>query len=358
MTAVYEINTWPWLAGLSRELGRPVTLADVPGAKWDELAGFDAVWLMGVWRRSPAGRAVALGDEGLLKSFHEALPDLSDADVVGSPYCVRGYEVDDHLGGPAGLAVARAELRERGLRLILDHVPNHVAPDHPAVIEHPEWFITGTPADLAADPAGWFTAGDHVVARGRDPYFPPWPDVAQLNAFDPGLRAATTETLLAIAAQCDGVRCDMAMLVFNDIFARTWGHRAGPPPAGEFWPSIIDEVRAVHPGFLFVAEAYWDTEWTLQQQGFDLCYDKRLYDRLTHEDAHAVRLHLTAGRDFQDRLIRFTENHDEPKDTVFAQDPDANTSILPTDKITLSVSLGKGQVAVGHAARRLVVEKQ
>lgn len=313
MTAVYEIDTWPWLAGLSRAEGRPVTLADVPAQKWDELAGFDAVWLMGVWERSPAGLAVALGNDGLMKDFRAALPDLTEADVVGSPYCVRRYEVDPRLGGPEGLATARAELRERGLRLILDYVPNHVAPDHPAITEHPEWFITGAPDDLAADPAGWFAAGEHVIARGRDPYFPPWPDVAQLNAFHPGLRRATTETLLAIAAQGDGVRCDMAMLVFNDIFARTWGHRAGPPPADEFWPSILAEVRAAHPGFLFIAEAYWDTEWTLQQHGFDLCYDKRLYDRLAHEDAGSVRLHLTAGLDFQDRLLRFTENHDEPR---------------------------------------------
>jgi hypothetical protein len=64
---------------------------------------------------------------------------------------------------------------------------------------------------------------------------------------------------------------------------------------------------------VFIAEAYWDMEWPLQQQGFDFCYDKRLYDRLVHEDAGSVRKHLTAGRDYQDRLIRFTENHDEPR---------------------------------------------
>jgi len=313
MTAVYEINTWPWLAGLSRGEGRPVTLSDVPARVWDALAGFDAVWLMGVWERSPAGLAIAREDEGLRKDFHEALPDLTTGDVVGSPYCVRSYAVDEHLGGPEGLATARAELRKRGLKLILDYVPNHVAPDHPAILENPEWFINGTADDLAADPARWFAAGEHVIARGRDPYFPPWPDVAQLNAFHPGLRRATTGTLSAIAEQCDGVRCDMAMLTFNEIFARTWGHLAGPPPAREFWPAIVEAVRVEHPEFLFIAEAYWDTEWTLQQQGFDLCYDKRLYDRLAHEEARSVREHLWAGLDFQNKLIRFIENHDEPR---------------------------------------------
>ncbi|WP_229073729.1 alpha-amylase family glycosyl hydrolase [Actinoplanes sp. DH11] len=312
---VYEIDTWPWLTGVSRRLGRPVTLADVPAAIWDEVAapGLDAVWLMGVWERSPAGLELAHANENLGRAFRDALPDLQPEDVVGSPYCVRRYRVDERLGGPEGLAAARAELRRRGLRLVLDYVPNHTAPDHPGTVEHPEWYIQGTPEDLAADPAGWFTTGGRVIAHGRDPFFPPWPDVAQLNAFAPGLREATASALIGIGEQCDGVRCDMAMLFTNDIFARTWGRYAGPAPDTEFWPEIFAAVRAAHPDLVMIAEAYWDMEWTLQQQGFDFCYDKRLYDRLAHEDADAVRKHLAAGRDYQDRLIRFLENHDEPR---------------------------------------------
>ncbi|WP_328467677.1 alpha-amylase [Actinoplanes sp. NBC_00393] len=313
--AIYEIDTWPWLTGVEQRLGRPLTLADVPGEIWDEVAatGLDAVWLMGVWERSPAGLEVARANESLQRAFRAALPDLTPADIVGSPYCVRRYRVDDRFGGPAGLAAARAELNRRGLRLVLDYVPNHVAPDHPATVEHPNWFIQGSPTDQLDDPAGWFTAAGRVLAHGRDPYFPPWPDVAQLNAFDPGLREATVAALTAIGEQCDGVRCDMAMLVTNDIFARTWGRWAGAAPAAEFWPYVVERVRATHPGLVLIAEAYWDMEWTLQQQGFDFCYDKRLYDRLAHENADAVRKHLSAGRDFQDRLIRFVENHDEPR---------------------------------------------
>jgi hypothetical protein len=313
--AVYEIDTWPWLTTISERFGRSVTLGDVPSEVWDEIAagGLDAVWLMGVWQRSVAGLLIALGNEGLRRDFQAALPDLVTEDVVGSPYCVRRYEVDERLGGRAGLAAARAELRRRGLRLVLDYVPNHVAPDHDWITEHPQWFVNGGGADLAADPGGWFTAGDRVIAHGRDPFFPAWPDVAQLNAFDPGLRQATADTLTTIAEQCDGVRCDMAMLLTNEIFARTWGQWAGPPPDTEFWPDVLGRVHAAAAGFVLIAEAYWDMEWTLQQQGFDFCYDKRLYDRLVHEDADSVRKHLGAGRDFQDRLIRFTENHDEPR---------------------------------------------
>ena len=127
------------------------------------------------------------------------------------------------------------------------------------------------------------------------------------------MRAATAQTLADIAGQCDGIRCDMAMLMINRIFARTWGSRAGPEPAEEFWPAVIGQLRAEHPETVLVAEAYWDLEWELQQQGFDLCYDKRLYDRIVGEDAPAVRDHLRADLSYQSRLLRFLENHDEPR---------------------------------------------
>jgi hypothetical protein len=268
---------------------------------------------MGVWERSPAGLAIAWQDAVLARSFHDALPELDESDVVGSPYCVRRYVVDERLGGREGLAAARGRLAQRGLRLVLDYVPNHVAPDHPAVSTHPEWFVRGTAQDRVEAPEAWIEVGGQVLAHGRDPYFPPWPDVVQMNAFAPQLRAATTDVLSAIGDQCDGVRCDMAMLMTNDVFAKTWGDRVGPAPAEEFWPDVIGGVRARHPDMVFIAEAYWDMEWALQQQGFDFCYDKRLYDRLAHEDAQSVRLHLSAGLDYQRRLVRFIENHDEPR---------------------------------------------
>jgi hypothetical protein len=99
----------------------------------------------------------------------------------------------------------------------------------------------------------------------------------------------------------------------NDVFERTWGERAGPRPAEDYWRQVIPAVTAEHPEFRFLAEAYWDLEWELQQQGFDACYDKRLYDRLAHEGAEDVRGHLTADPAYQDRLVRFIENHDEPR---------------------------------------------
>ena len=310
---LYEVNTWVWLSEISLKTGKSVDLGSVPEAEWNAIAkfGFDAVWFMGVWERSPAGIAIANQNKNLVDDFRKALLDFKPEDNVGSPYCVRRYVVDQHLGGPDGLAIARQELAKRGMKLLLDFVPNHVAPDHPWVAAHPEYFICGTPDDFARDPSSYISVQGNVCACGRDPYFPAWPDVLQLNAFEPGLRQAVIETLSSIATQCDGVRCDMAMLLLNQVFARTWGNRAGQRPSTEYWEDVIPPVKDSHPNFQFMAEAYWDLEWELQQRGFDFCYDKRLYDRLEHENAESVRLHLCADLAYQQKLLRFIENHDE-----------------------------------------------
>ena len=312
---VYEINTWVWLSELSQKYGKAVDLSNVPAAEWESIAdyGFDAVWLMGVWERSPAGIRIANQNGGMLADFRKALPDFHPEDNVGSPYCVRRYVVDAHLGGPAGLAIARRELSHRGMNLILDFVPNHVAPDHPWATDHPEYFIRGCADDVKSDPSSYIDLSGTVCACGRDPYFPAWSDVLQLNAFEPGLRRAVIKTIAGIAQQCDGMRCDMAMLLLNSIFERTWGGRAGQRPLAEYWVEVISTIKSKYPGFLFIAEAYWDLEWELQQQGFDFCYDKKLYDRLEHTDAESVRLHLCADLGYQGKLLRFMENHDEPR---------------------------------------------
>jgi hypothetical protein len=312
---LYEINTWIWLTGLSQKYGTSLDLSSVPSVEWDAIAAycFDSVWFMGVWERSPAGIAISNHNKNLVEDFRRALPDFRPEDNVGSPYCIRRYVVDKHLGGPEGLAIARRELARRGMKLLLDFVPNHVAPDHPWVTEHPEYFIRGTIQDARNDPASYIEVQGSVCACGRDPYFPAWPDVLQLNAFEPGLRRAVIETISSIAQQCDGIRCDMAMLFLNAIFERTWGGRAGPRPSTEYWVDVISAIKARNPGFIFIAEAYWDLEWELQQQGFDSCYDKKLYDRLEHSNAENTRLHLCADLAYQGKLVRFIENHDEPR---------------------------------------------
>ena len=328
---IYEINTWVWLQDLSDQEKRRVTLGNVPAREWDELASlkFDAVWLMGVWRRSPACVAISNQNPANLSEFYRALPDFTPGDNAGSPYAVKDYVADDNLGGPEGLAIARAELKSRGIRLILDFVPNHLAHDHPWVAEHPDYFITGTREDLERDPESFARIGNSVFACGRDPYYPAWQDVVQVNAFHTGLREAARRTLQNIAGQCDGVRCDMAMLVMNDVFEKTWGIRAGQRNATDYWMDLIGFVKEKEPGFLFIAEVYWDLEWQLIQQGFDYCYDKKIYDLLEHGDVLKISQYLGADMSYQSKMLRFIENHDEQRAvSLFREDKSQAAALI------------------------------
>lgn len=311
---LYQINTRVWLTELARGLGRPATLNDIPDEELDRLArmGFDWVWFLSVWQTGLAGQRVSRSNPEWRKEFHETLPDLREEDIPGSGFAITGYRVPTSLGGDAALARLRERLRKRGLRLMLDFVPNHTGLDHPWVEEHPEYYLRGSEQDLARAPRNYTwvkrKGGDLLLAHGRDPYFPGWPDTLQLNYGNAAARGAMTGTLLKIAGQCDGVRCDMAMLVLPEVFERTWNI-----PTKPFWPEVTRRVREKSPEFCFMAEVYWDLEWTLQQQGFDYTYDKRLYDRLREGHARPVREHFHAGQDYQNKLARFLENHDEPR---------------------------------------------
>ncbi len=312
--SLYQINTRVWLTELARKQGRPATLDDIPDAELDRLAemGFDWVWFLSVWQTGPEAQQVSRSNPEWRKEFQETLPDLREEDIPGSGFAITGYTVPASLGGDAALARLRERLKKRGLKLMLDFVPNHMGLGHPWIEDHPEYFIQGTELDLGRAPQNYTWAkrkrGDLLLAHGRDPYFPGWPDTLQLNYANPATQEAMIGELARIAGQCDGVRCDMAMLVLPDVFERTWGQRA---PL--FWPKATQRVRERVPGFLFMAEVYWDLEWTLQQQGFDYTYDKRLYDRLRDRHARPVREHFLAGLDYQNKMARFLENHDEPR---------------------------------------------
>jgi hypothetical protein len=312
--SLYQINTRVWITQLSTQLGRLATLDDIPDCELDRLAkiGFDWIWFLSVWQTGMAAQRVSRTNPEWRKEFEETLSDLRDEDIAGSGFAITNYKTHRDLGGDVALGRLRERLRKRGLRLMLDFVPNHTGPDHEWVEDHPEYYVAGNEQDLAREPHnfGWARRkkGDLVLAYGRDPYFAGWPDTFQLNYGNPATQEAMTAQLLKIAGQCDGVRCDMAMLLLPDVFERTWHIKAEP-----FWTRTIQRVRDQHPDFCFMAEVYWDLEWTLQQQGFDYTYDKRLYDRLRERHARPVREHFLADLDYQNHSARFLENHDEPR---------------------------------------------
>ncbi|MBV1798895.1 alpha-amylase family glycosyl hydrolase [Siccirubricoccus sp. G192] len=312
--ALFQLNTRVRLRALEGELGRTAMLDDIPDAELDGIAaqGFDWVYFLGVWSTGEAGRNVSRTNPDWHHGFEALLPDLDERDICGSSFAITAYAAHPAMGGNEALARLRRRLHARGLRLMLDFVPNHMAPDHPWAWERPELFVRGSEAQLEREPGNYLrietARGTMVLAHGRDPYFPGWPDTLQLDYGNPATGEAMRGELLAAASLCDGLRCDMAMLILPDVFQRTWGIAAEP-----FWPGATRAVRDRSPGFVFAAEVYWDLEWTMLQQGFDYAYDKSLYDRLAARNGRAVREHLLAGLDYQRHLVRFLENHDEPR---------------------------------------------
>jgi len=314
---LYEINTRCWLRDLSAQAGKRVMLGIVPEAefiRWRDL-GFTHIWLMGVWMTGPLCREQALKEPGLLQAYSEALPDWKETDVCGSPYAIADYKVAREFGGDSGLNKFRTRLKARGIKLILDFVGNHLGLDHRWVIERPDLFVQsptevpGTFAQKAAD-------GIHWLANGKDPYFPPWTDTVQLDYRRPNTRTAMQEVLQSIAKRCDGVRCDMAMLMLNQVIAQTWA--AFPVTneflQSEFWYDAITMVRKRQADFLFLAEAYWNLEGRLQELGFDYTYAKVLYDKIVHHETAGVQNHLLgASAEYVAASAHFLENHDEPR---------------------------------------------
>lgn len=319
---VYEVNTRVWLRELGTERTEPASrlmLQDVPEEeiqRWASL-GFTHVWLMGVWRTGPLAREVALGQDGL-RAYAESLPGGGTEDIGASPYAISGYEVEPALGGENGLALIRQRLHACGLGLILDFIPNHVGLDHPWIHQRPELFVRK------------HSDGPEQVVCGKDPNFDPWLDTAQLDYRMAQTQHAMIQELESVAKRCDGVRCDMAMLVLREVFLRTWGplpSNSNPPP-GEFWASAISAVRRSWPDFLFIAEVYWGLEEPLQQLGFDYTYNKVFYDLAVWGSPADLCKHVfSKPPQVLERSLHFLENHDEARAAMVIK-PDRLESLL------------------------------
>jgi hypothetical protein len=199
-----------------------------------------------------------------------------------------------------------------------------------------------------------------VVAFGRDPYFPPWNDTAQLDYSSGLLRSQMIDVLKRISRYADGVRCDMAMLVLRDCFRQLW-YPLEPDSSfdqrmpGEFWDEAISEVKKANPNFKFIAEAYWDKETQLSELGFDLCYEKKLYDALVARDLGRVLERLQRGSDALRASLHFIENHDEPRAASVFDRPSNLAALALILSIPGSVLIQEGQMEGKH--ERLPVQR-
>jgi hypothetical protein len=310
---LYQINTRCWLRELAARVGRRVHLGQVPAAefeRWREL-GFTHIWLLGVWTTGPRARRQALESADLRREYDRALPGWTEDDVGGSPYAIADYRVPRELGGDAALRKFRKQLHEHGLKLILDFVPNHLGLDHPWVTTQPELFVQSDKAD-AGSLVGGSAESPLRLCHGRDPFFEPWTDTVQLDHRRADTRALLVLELTQLAQVCDGLRCDMAMLLLNEVFDETWrAHPCrGERAAGEFWAEAIATVRSRWSEFLFLAEVYWNRERDLLKLGFDFAYHKPVMDAL-FDQPDAAQSVILQSADWLEHGAHFLENHDE-----------------------------------------------
>ena len=269
---------------------------------------------MGVWERSPAGIAIANRNPGLLDDFRGRCPIFGPQTTSGRPTaCGATWSTNTWGAGRAWPPPARSS-PGGGSGSSSISSPTTWRPTTRGSSSTPTYFVQGN-ADDAVERPGVVRRGRRQGVRLRPrPLLPRLAGRAAAQCLQsrsaPGGDRRPCRTSPASATACAATwRC----CCMNQIFERTWGERAGQRPAAEYWPEVIPAVKNAHPDFLFMAEAYWDLEWELQQQGFDYCYDKRLYDRLEHDSAENVRLHLCADLAYQEKLVRFIENHDEPR---------------------------------------------
>lgn len=313
ISAIYEINTRVWIKRFSKN-GIDAKLIDIPTEYWETLynKGIKYIWLMGIWETI----SKYCFDKGLIYDYELALPDWKTEDVIGSPYSINNYHINKSLATTNEFIKFKESLNNLGLKIILDFIPNHFSANTELLKTNPEVFLKGKHELFLNDKTTYYEARNgNIYAHGRDPNFPAWQDTIQVNYFSEPAREFMINSLIKITQLCDGVRCDMAMLAINEIFKKTWNDDLifsnKNEIMDEFWSVAIERTKAVREDFLFIAEAYWNLEWELQQFGFDFTYDKRLLDRLEFSNTENIVGHLSAEKKYQQKSIRFIENHDE-----------------------------------------------
>jgi hypothetical protein len=315
---LYEVNTRVWLRELSEKAGHPIKLNDIPETefeRWKRL-GFTHIWLMGVWNVGPMVREEALSQ--WRKEWSRQIPSKEE-DVHGSPYAIKDYSIDARLGTPIEMLLLRDRMRQHGLKLILDFIPNHLGIDSEDPHNYSARFVQS-----AERVEGVFERktilGKRLFAHGRDPYFPPWRDTVQLDYRMAETQAAMVAVAQTLVVYCDGLRCDMAMLLIPEIFQNTWKEFplvAAQAGARDFWKYGIAQMKQMNPGADLIAEVYWGREQELQDAGFDFTYNKTVTDRLLHGQFAELQEFLLGCRpEYLRKSIHFLENHDEQRAAV------------------------------------------
>jgi len=349
-------SIYVWLDQLSAKYQRPITrLNEIPDQELDTLArrGFNALWLIGIWERSPASQRI--------KQI------MGNPEAVASAYSLYDYVIASDLGGEAARDDLHHRCQQRGIRLACDVVPNHTGIYSKWVKEHPDWFVqldhppfpaynyTGPnlsfdyDQEIQIDNGYWDHRDAAVVFRHRDCHsgrvryiyhgndgtHMPWNDTAQLNFLLPEVREAMIQTILHVARTFKVIRFDAAMTLAKKHYQRLWfpqpGGGAGVPSRAdhwmtreefdqafpvEFWREVVDRVAAEAPDTLLLAEAFWLMEgYFVRTLGMHRVYNSAFMNMLKMEDNGKYRSVIKNVIEFNPeilkRFVNFMNNPDE-----------------------------------------------
>lgn len=360
---VIEVPVRPFLYAQSQEYDtQDMKLSDLPTSTWVDMKqrGMHYVWLQGIWKLGRNGVSFDRSNDKLARSFSEILPGWTTDDVIGSPYAVSEYVVNpDVVDGDENMAALKHTINEIGLGVMLDFVPNHTATDSPWVQELPQMYITtneesatddttssSSPTVDARTSSSSSTTSSSARSISMDGIYygnmggpqstDAWRDTYQLNYWNPLTRQHMIQQLLRVAAHADAIRVDMAYVLLNRFFARSWGDHLGAcgyaQPEVEFWEEAITAVKQEYPHVILVAEVYGGYEFELQQLGFDFTYNKRIYDQLVNHNVHDLQQYLASiSTQFLYLSAHFVANHDEERiAALFDTLQEANACALAT----------------------------
>ena len=354
--AMQAKNVYVWLDQLSREYQKPITSLDqIPEEELLKHArrGINALWLIGLWERSPASQKIK-----------QACGNL---EAVSSAYSLFDYSIAESLGGENAFQHLSEAASRFNIKLAADMVPNHMGIDSRWISDHPEWFLsldhppfsgyTFNGIDLSSDPAINIFLEDHYydksdaavvfkrfdkrtgetrfVYHGNDGTAMPWNDTAQLNYLNPDVREAVIQTVLDVARKFSIIRFDAAMTLTKKHFQRLWFPQPGSGGAiptrsefglskkqfdalmpKEFWREVVDRAAEEVPDTLLLAEAFWMMEgFFVRSLGMHRVYNSAFMHMLRDEDNKKYRKLIIDTLEFDPQILKryvnFMNNPDE-----------------------------------------------
>ena len=239
--------------------------------------------------RAGLGRVEATGADVIWLMPIHPIGVESRKGTLGSPYASRDFRaINPAYGSAEDFRALVRDAHARGLKVILDWVPDHTALDHAWLREHPDFYIRDD-------------QGRPLPPRGPDGVLTDWTDVAQLDYGNAALRREMIGIMSWWLREygIDGFRVDVAGFIPND-----------------FWREAVPAVRAAVPRTIMLLAEWDDPE--LHRIGYDLTYAWASYDTLKavwkgRPASSFVRqaagemsgLPRVGGR------MRFTTNHDK-----------------------------------------------